>query len=122
MIMERDMTKKISKATVASSTTRGKVPGKVPGTAVAGPAGPGRRPLRFVHRPESALVRRVARAQPLRHMVANKVTLPLTVLREQHAGRAVAPGALALAIRDLEALMAWVDEQPTGVPPYLQRS
>ena len=60
--------------------------------------------------PESALVRRVARQQRLRHVVANKLTLPLTVLRELHEGRAVEPRALAHAIRDLEALVASLDE------------
>ena len=62
--------------------------------------------------PESSIVRRVARAQHLRHVVANKLTLPLTVWRELRAGRAVEPRVLAHAIRDLEALMAWVDRQP----------
>ena len=61
---------------------------------------------------EQNVVRRVARAQQLRHVVANKLTLPLTVLRELHEGRAVPPRLLARAIQDLEAIMAWVDRSP----------
>ena len=62
--------------------------------------------------PEQSLVRRVARAQQLRHVIANKLTLPLTVLRELREGRAVPPRLVAQAIQDLEALMAWVDRSP----------
>ena len=61
--------------------------------------------------PISAIVRRVARTQRLRHLVANKLTLPLTVLRELHEGRSVEPRLLAKAIRDLDTLMASVDAQ-----------
>ena len=59
--------------------------------------------------PQSSVVRRVARQQWLRHLVANKLTLPLTVLRELRAGRPVEPRVVAQAIRDLDALMASVD-------------
>ena len=62
--------------------------------------------------PESAIVRRVARAQQLRHVVANKLTLPLTVLRELRDDRAVEPRVIAHAIRDLEALVASLDTLP----------
>lgn len=61
--------------------------------------------------PESSVLRHVARAQQLRHLVANKLTLPLTVLRELQAGRSVEPRVVAQAIRDLDALMASVDAQ-----------
>ena len=58
----------------------------------------------------------MARAQHLRHVIANTLTLPLTVLRELHEGRTVEPRALAQAIRDLDALLAWVDTQPPSKP------
>ena len=58
---------------------------------------------------ESAILQRVARTQRLRHLIANKLTLPLTVLRELRAGRAVEPRVVAQAIRDLDALMTFVD-------------
>ena len=61
--------------------------------------------------PEQALLRRIVRAQRLRHVVANKLTLPLIVLRELQEGRPVEPRVVAQAIRDLEALMASVDKR-----------
>lgn len=59
--------------------------------------------------PKSAVLQHVARTQRLRHLIANKLTLPLTVLRELRAGRAVEPRVVAQAIRDLDALMTLVD-------------
>ena len=61
--------------------------------------------------PEQGVARRVARAQELRHVIANKLTLPLTVLRELNQGRAVPPRLLERAIKELEAIMTWVDQQ-----------
>ena len=66
---------------------------------------------------ESAVVRRVARRQQLRHIVANKVTLPLTVLRELHEGRAVESRVVARAIQDLETLVASIDAYERDFPP-----
>lgn len=57
------------------------------------------------------VVRRVHRAQRLRHVTANKLTLPLTVLQHLQDGKAVEPRLLAKAIRDLEAIIEWVDGQ-----------
>ena len=61
--------------------------------------------------PESDVVRRVARAQRLCHIVANKLTLPLTVLRELRDGRAVEPRVIAKAVEELESLIASLDAQ-----------
>ena len=59
--------------------------------------------------PESDIVRRVARAQRLRHVVANKLTLPLTVLRELRDGRPVEPRVIEKAVQELESLIASLD-------------
>ena len=59
--------------------------------------------------PESDIVRRVARAQRLRHVVANKLTLPLTVLRELRDGRPVEPRVIEKAVQELESLMVSLD-------------
>ena len=61
--------------------------------------------------PQSEIVRRVARAQRLRHVVANKLTLPLTVLRELRDGRPVERRVIEKAVQELEALIASVDAQ-----------
>ena len=57
------------------------------------------------------LVQKIHRRQRLRHVTANKLTAALTVLRELRDSRSVSPRLLERAIRDLEALMAWVDRQ-----------
>ena len=59
---------------------------------------------------KSTVVQRVVRAQRLRHVIANKLTLPLTVLRELHDGRAVEPRVISQAIQDLETLIALIDK------------
>ena len=67
--------------------------------------------------PESAVVRRVARRQQLRHLVANKVTLPLTVLRELRGGRTVETRVVTQTIRDMETLVASIDAYERDFPP-----
>lgn len=58
----------------------------------------------------ATLVQKVHEAQWLRHIVANKLSTPLTVLRYLREGRSVPPTLIELAIKDLEALMKQVDE------------
>ena len=57
------------------------------------------------------LVQKVHRKQLLRHVTANKLTAALTALRHLRESRSVSPRLVERAIRDLEALMAWVDRQ-----------
>ena len=49
--------------------------------------------------------------QRLRHIAANKLSAALIVLRELRDSRTVSPRLVERAIRDLEALRAWVDRQ-----------
>lgn len=51
----------------------------------------------------------IHRTQRFRHDTANKVTLPLIVLRHLRDGQPVTPGQLTQAIRDLKALIRVVD-------------
>ena len=51
----------------------------------------------------------VHRTQRLRHAVANRVTLPLTILRHLRDGQPVTQRQIAQAIRDLEALIHSLD-------------
>ena len=67
--------------------------------------------------PESAVVRRLARAQRVRDLVINKLMLSLTVLRELHDGRAVESRVVARAIQDLETLVASIDAYERDFPP-----
>lgn len=57
------------------------------------------------------LLREVARTQALRHLVANKLTLPLTVLRCLRDGQPVPHRLFRQAVRDLEAIIRGVDRQ-----------
>ena len=57
------------------------------------------------------LVRKAHRAQSLRHVAANKLTLALTVLQELQEGKSVSRGVISRAIRDLKAIMRWVDRR-----------
>ena len=57
------------------------------------------------------IVPQIHRQQRLRHVAANKLTAALIVLHELRDSRSVSPKLLERAIRDLEALMAWVDRQ-----------
>ena len=59
----------------------------------------------------ATIVQQIHHKQRLRHVTANKLTAALTVLRELRDSRSVSPRLLERAIRDLEALMAWVDRQ-----------
>ena len=54
------------------------------------------------------IVQQIHRKQRLRHVAANKLTAALTVLRHLRENQSVSPRLLERAIRDLEALMAWV--------------
>lgn len=55
----------------------------------------------------------IHRTQRFRHATANKVTLPLIVLRHLRNGQPVTPRQIAQAIRDLEALIRALDRRPT---------
>ncbi len=58
----------------------------------------------------TALVERVHKKQGLRHILANKLTLPLTVLQELDAGHTVDPATIRKAIRAMQQAIALVDE------------
>ncbi len=58
----------------------------------------------------TTLVERIHNKQQLGHILANKLTLPLTVLQELDAGRAVAPTIIRKAIRAMQQAIALVDE------------
>lgn len=53
---------------------------------------------------------KVHQAQLLRHVVANKITLPLTVLGELSEGKSVDIALIERAIRDLKAIIQFVEE------------
>ena len=57
------------------------------------------------------IVQQIHRRQRLRHIVANKLTPALTVLRYLREGKLVSPKLLEQAILDLEALMELVDRE-----------
>jgi len=57
------------------------------------------------------IVQQIHHRQRLRHVAANKLNAALIVLRDLRDSRTVSPRLVELAIRDLEALMAWVDKQ-----------
>ena len=57
------------------------------------------------------LVRKVHRARRLRPVAANKLTAALTMLRELRNNRPINSRLIERAIRNLEALMVWVDKQ-----------
>lgn len=59
------------------------------------------------------LVQELQETQRLRHVVANKVTLPLTILRSLQEGQPLSPHLLDKAIHDLQALVQAVEEQHT---------
>ncbi len=58
----------------------------------------------------TTLVEKVHNKQHLRHVLANKLTLPLTVLQELDAGHAVDPAIIRKAIRAMQQALALVDE------------
>ena len=55
------------------------------------------------------LVQKVHRRQRVRHVVANKLQLALTVLGELEDKRTVPPKLIKRAIKDLRAVMRFVD-------------
>jgi len=55
------------------------------------------------------LVQKVHRRQRVRHVVANKLQLALIVLQELEDGRVVPRRLAERAIKDLEAVMRFVD-------------
>ena len=59
------------------------------------------------------VLRDVVRTQALRHLVANKLTLPLTILRCLRDGQPVPQRLFHQAVRDLEAIIRGVDRQIT---------
>ncbi len=54
------------------------------------------------------LLQEVHQKQYFRHVVANKLTLPLTVLREFKDGRTVGKRAINLATQNLESIMRFI--------------
>ena len=55
------------------------------------------------------LIQKVHRRQHVRHVIANKIQLALTVLQELEDKRAVPRELIKRAVRDLRAVMEWVD-------------
>ena len=55
-------------------------------------------------------VQKIHRRQRTRHVIANKLQLALTVLRELEDGRVVPRKLAEKAIKDLEAVIEWVDD------------
>ena len=53
---------------------------------------------------------KIHQSQLLHHVVNNKLSLPLLVLRELSEGRSVAPRLLKQAISELEAVVRFVKE------------
>ena len=58
---------------------------------------------------DKKLIARVHRRQTVRHVVANKIQLALIVLRELEEGRVVPRRLAERAIKDLRAVMRFVD-------------
>lgn len=56
------------------------------------------------------LVARIHRRQGVRHVVANKVQLALTILKELESERTVEPRLIKRAVRDLEAIVKFMNE------------
>lgn len=52
--------------------------------------------------------------QELRHLLANKLTLPLTLLAHLQAGKSVTPRLFDLAIRDLRSLAELIRQEAKG--------
>jgi hypothetical protein len=57
------------------------------------------------------LVERVHRRQAVRHVVANKVQLALTILKELELEHAVEPRLIKRAIKDLKAIVKYLNER-----------
>jgi len=53
---------------------------------------------------------KIHQSQLLRHVVANKITLPMTVLGEFSEGRSVDTALIERAIRDLKAIIQFVED------------
>ena len=53
---------------------------------------------------------KIHQSQLLRHVVANKITLPMTVLGELSEGMSVDTALIERAIRDLKAIIQFVED------------
>ena len=53
---------------------------------------------------------KVHQSQLVRHVVANKITLPMTVLGELSEGKSVDIALIERAIRDLKAIIKFVED------------
>ena len=53
---------------------------------------------------------KIHQSQLLRHVVANKITLPMTVLGELSEGKSVDVALIEQAIRDLKAIIKFVED------------
>lgn len=62
------------------------------------------------------LVAKVHRRQAVRHVVANKLQLALTVLRELEEGRLVPRRLVERAVRDMEAVIGFIDQTRRNRP------
>lgn len=58
---------------------------------------------------ETLDLEKIHQSQLTRHVVANKLSLPLTVLQSLQDGKPVEAKLLEQAIRDLEAIIEFVD-------------
>ncbi len=58
-----------------------------------------------------ALLQELQQTQQLRHLLANKLTLPLTLLDHLQAGKSVTPRLFGLAIRDLRSLVELIKQE-----------
>ena len=66
---------------------------------------------------DKKLVTRIQRAQELRHVTANGLSLALIVLDRLKDGKLVPRRLLERAIKDLQAVMAWVEKQQKSNKP-----
>jgi hypothetical protein len=63
------------------------------------------------------LIDALDQSQPLRHVLGNKLTLPLLVLKRLRAGERVTDQTLDGAVRDLEGLLKIVNGSDNACPP-----
>ena len=60
---------------------------------------------------EKKLIAKIHHRQGVRHVVANKVQLALTILKELESERAVEPRLIKRAILDLRVILRFLDKQ-----------
>ena len=67
--------------------------------------------IRKAHLTRDRVLTRIHKKQRVQHVVANKVQLALTILKELESERAVEPRLIKRAVRDLEAIVSYVNER-----------